>query len=325
MSQTVSVCICTYNRYRNLKKAIESVLRQTYQDLELIIVNDHSTDKTESVIKSYANSDNRIIAIHNQTNMGLAHNRNLAIRQATGKFFSFVDDDDSWQEDFVASFVALAQTCSDDYGVFIGGHQRCFYNATILETYNVDMLLKDALLQGYTPPVANQFYKTTLLQSVNGYDERIESGVDHDLWIRLAALTTTKIKSGDFACAIVNSDSNMLRMTTAKDDRIQKLAQSLETWKDELESIHPGYYEHLKVSYKDYFLQNTIRRAIKQKRYLQSIWALSHMHFLGQWFYKKMIALYKRFVIVYKVFIAKQRVINLKMTPAFPKMQRYSS
>jgi glycosyltransferase involved in cell wall biosynthesis len=88
---TVSVILCVYNEEKFVGKAIESILDQTLDDLELIIVNDGSTDATLDVIESY--DDERIILI-NQENAGLGASRNRGIYYASGEYMTFLDGDD---------------------------------------------------------------------------------------------------------------------------------------------------------------------------------------------------------------------------------------
>lgn len=88
----VSVIMPAYNGERYISKAIESVLNQTYPDLELIIVEDASTDKTLEIIKSYG--DERIKLLENSRNQGIAYSTNRAIEMARGKYIALLDDDD---------------------------------------------------------------------------------------------------------------------------------------------------------------------------------------------------------------------------------------
>jgi len=89
----VSVILCTYNRATLLPRAIKSVLRQTHTMLELIIVDDGSSDGTKQLVNRCCNMDSRISYIF-QPNAGLAAARNAGIRIAIGDFFCFVDSDD---------------------------------------------------------------------------------------------------------------------------------------------------------------------------------------------------------------------------------------
>lgn len=86
-----------YNAEEFISQSINSALTQTYQDIELIIINDNSTDNTEKIINHI--NDNRIVYIKNQRNLGASKSRNLGIKKATGRYISFLDSDDLWEKD----------------------------------------------------------------------------------------------------------------------------------------------------------------------------------------------------------------------------------
>ncbi len=89
----VSIILCTYNRAPLLPRAINSVLKQTYTDWELVIIDDGSTDGTRSLVENYRQQEKRISYFFQQ-NAGLAKARNAGIRRAAGEFLCFVDSDD---------------------------------------------------------------------------------------------------------------------------------------------------------------------------------------------------------------------------------------
>ncbi len=93
-SPLVSVIMLTYNRANLVPNAIESILNQTHQNLELIIINDASTDNTLDIINKYASTDPRIKIITNPSNKGIVYNRNLGLKEAKGKYITWQDDDD---------------------------------------------------------------------------------------------------------------------------------------------------------------------------------------------------------------------------------------
>lgn len=97
MGKRFSVIISAYNIEKYIKRAIDSVLSQTFNDYELIVVNDCSTDKTLEKIKEY--NDERIILIENENNKGLGAVRNIGIEKATGEFIIHLDGDDTLFED----------------------------------------------------------------------------------------------------------------------------------------------------------------------------------------------------------------------------------
>ena len=93
----VSVIIPTYNRADTIKRSIDSVLMQTYGDLEIIVVDDGSTDHTEQIVREY--TDSRVRYIRTDGRYGANHARNIGIENAGGEFIAFQDSDDEWHSD----------------------------------------------------------------------------------------------------------------------------------------------------------------------------------------------------------------------------------
>lgn len=110
----VSVILPTYNRARVLPRAIRSVLNQTFSDLELIIVDDGSTDDTETVVRLFC--DPRILYVRRERNEGVLPARNLGIRRARGSFIAFQDSDDEWLSEKLERQLHLLSTSGDDVG-----------------------------------------------------------------------------------------------------------------------------------------------------------------------------------------------------------------
>lgn len=95
----VSTVIPAYQAEKTIRRAINSVLKQTFTNFEILIVDNASQDKTAEIIKEIAASDTRVIYIHSNKNLGPAGGRNLAVKQAKGKFVAFLDADDEWRLD----------------------------------------------------------------------------------------------------------------------------------------------------------------------------------------------------------------------------------
>jgi len=93
----ISVIIPTFNRGHLIIKSIKSVLNQTYPNIEILVVDDGSTDNTEKLIKNFDN--NRIKYIKIKKNIGASHARNIGIMNASGKYISFQDSDDVYHID----------------------------------------------------------------------------------------------------------------------------------------------------------------------------------------------------------------------------------
>jgi len=92
----VSVIMAAYNAEEHIETAIRSVIQQTYKDIELIVVDDASTDSTLKKIEKLSKFDHRIKVYKNETNQGVVKSRNFATKKAQGKYIAFLDADDIW-------------------------------------------------------------------------------------------------------------------------------------------------------------------------------------------------------------------------------------
>ena len=90
----ISVIISVYNTANYIKKCLDSILNQTYKNLEIILIEDGSTDNSVEILKKYEKKDSRIVLIINEKNMGLAASRNKGLARATGDYIGFIDSDD---------------------------------------------------------------------------------------------------------------------------------------------------------------------------------------------------------------------------------------
>lgn len=116
---TFSILIPCYNIAPYIEKCLESVIKQTYRDWEIILVDDGSTDGTADIIKKYVTKDNRIRAFFQKENQGVAVARNLLLKEATGDYIIFLDGDDWWKsENGVEKIAAASHEKSIDIIVF---------------------------------------------------------------------------------------------------------------------------------------------------------------------------------------------------------------
>jgi len=95
----VSIITPAYNSENTIAETIKSVKAQTYENWEMIIINDYSIDKTSSVVKEFSEKDARIRLVEISPNQGVAMARNLAIKKAKGRYIAFLDSDDLWAPD----------------------------------------------------------------------------------------------------------------------------------------------------------------------------------------------------------------------------------
>lgn len=146
MNSLVTVIVPVYNVEIYLKKCIESILYQTYENIEIILVDDGSTDNSGAICDEYLHKDSRIIVIH-KDNGGLGSARNAALDVCNGEYISFVDSDDWIEKDFIESLTEYASsdtvTCCGYNEVFpdkvVNNDVDEFYKCTSLEF--VELLL----------------------------------------------------------------------------------------------------------------------------------------------------------------------------------------
>ena len=109
----VSIIVPVYNAEKYLKKCLISILSQTYHSLEIILVDDGSTDSSGQLVEDYAKSDSRIKTIH-QKNTGLSGARNAGLKIATGEYVTFIDSDDQIAPDMVKGLLTALQKSNTD-------------------------------------------------------------------------------------------------------------------------------------------------------------------------------------------------------------------
>lgn len=118
MNKKVSIITPAYNSEKFIANAMDSVINQTYNNWEMLIIDDCSTDSTIDIVNEYSRKDDRIKLILQKTNMGAGHARNRAIQLSTGRYIAFLDSDDFWgmdklskQMDFIKATQAALVYC----------------------------------------------------------------------------------------------------------------------------------------------------------------------------------------------------------------------
>ena len=189
----VSVIIPTYNSAKFLSRAIESVLTQTYRNLELIIVDDVSTDDTLSVIRSFVQKDPRISHMIMDVNSGgPARPTNRGLAAAKGEFIAFLDHDDEWLPEKLQEQVAFLQAASHDVGAVVCDVDLLTVDQArrpihVFPEYPTrESLLTAILCANFFFMFSDLCVRRETLQAVGLLDERYVLGADHDYYIRLA-------------------------------------------------------------------------------------------------------------------------------------------
>lgn len=221
----VSVIIPTYNRARLLPRAIQSVLNQTYNNFELIIVDDGSIDNTEDVVKKFQKSDPRIIYIKNDKNKGPSASRNIGIEIAKGEYIAFQDSDDEWLPEKIEKQIKFFEDTPLDVGVVYTGFWRIENNKKIYIPFSwikqKDGYIHKEILKGNFIGTPTILVKKECFKKVGLFDETLFQLEDWELLIRISK--DYKFKYVNEALVIsyftpnsVNKQDNIVLLKTLK-------------------------------------------------------------------------------------------------------------
>jgi glycosyltransferase involved in cell wall biosynthesis len=182
----VTVVIPTRNRRRFLEQAVGDALRQVDVSLEVVVVDDGSTDA--SAVAGIDQCDPRVRVLHVPTRKGVAHARNVGADSAHGEWLAFLDDDDRWAPGKLRAQLDIAAACGADWvytaALTVDAHDRILF-AEMPGEGPLDM---PRLLAANPVPggCSNVVARTELVRSLGAFDEKLSIIADWDLWIRLA-------------------------------------------------------------------------------------------------------------------------------------------
>ncbi len=185
----VSIVITCYNYGHYLESCIKSVLDQTYQNFEVILVDDGSTDNTRNIVEPFLD-DSRINFIQ-QNNCGQANAKNRGIKQSRGAYIAFLDADDMWHSEKLAKQIPLFA----DPKVAV-----VFSRAMYIDEYGNDLNLEITSFNKYIQPKEGRVLKHLLFDNFipfssavvrrelikDGFNEKIKMGIDWELWLKLS-------------------------------------------------------------------------------------------------------------------------------------------
>lgn len=187
----VSVIIPTYNRAGYIAETLESVLAQNYKDIEVIVIDDGSTDNTEEVVKPFAD---RVLYVKQQ-NSERAVSRNHGLRLSRGEFVSFLDSDDVWQPNALEEMVEMLRRVPAA-GLVVSAVAITGRNGEVLEVFypggNAEGVMTDAFRQLLRANIVGSpsatLVRRSMLDRAGMFDEdrRILAVEDWELWTRLA-------------------------------------------------------------------------------------------------------------------------------------------
>lgn len=189
MTPLVSCIITTHNRVNLLQFALNSVLAQTYPELEIFIVDDGSKDSTPDVCRAWALEDSRIQYIRVPFPQGANHARNVGISQASGKYIAFLDDDDEWKPDKIKTQCEMLErtqesfTFCSKYLVYTNDRHQVVKRKLSVEDRDV-IRYEDLLTFNWIGETSKIIVLTSLARDVR-FDENLTSAQDYDFYLRI--------------------------------------------------------------------------------------------------------------------------------------------
>lgn len=215
MQPLVSICIPAYNNAGYIKDTIESILKQTYQNIELIIVDDNSKDNTLEVIQSM--KDPRVKVFHNEENLGMVGNWNKCLSLANGEFVKLICADDMLDQNAIeleaealennpsANLVESDTRLVDINGKKTGVFHR-YRKSGLVDGKKIAKI--SLLIQNFFGAPVNNMIRKVALDKVGYFDESFTYILDFDMWVRLACSGDVYIIHQQLNSFRIRNDSN---------------------------------------------------------------------------------------------------------------------
>ena len=241
----VSVIIATFNRSRFIRESIESVLSQTFNDYELIVVDDGSTDNTRAIVAGYGGRIRYFYKDHANQSAAL----NFGISQAEGEYIAFLDDDDLWLPEKLEKQMRIIDA-DRSVGLVAG------------EIYQVDVEGKITYHWGrrYSNPVTFKFLfdynvvnhsaalaRKSLIVQAGGFDETLLTTQDYDLWLRVSKLCKVHYINEPLAKIRIHPGNK-------RNNRIQKLKDRIRVISKDENMRGLGFWARRRRIAKEYYI-----------------------------------------------------------------------
>lgn len=247
---TVSVIIPTYNRADLVVRALRSVLDQTYQNFEVIVIDDASEDNTRDAVKSF--NDERITYIRQNENKGGSAARNRGIKVTKGKYIAFLDSDDEWLPEKLEKQVALFESVPLKVGAIYTGLVYIKEDNKQLGKRIPELegdISKHVVFDNCVGPLSSGIVRKECLENCGLFDERLPACQDWDIWIRIA-------KKYDFAFLeepLVKYNLDNEKITTNPKAKATGHRMILEKYLEDIKKNRQAHSNHIFVT-AHYFL-----------------------------------------------------------------------
>ena len=296
----VSVIIPTYNRAEPfLRKAIHSVISQTYSNWQLIIVDNNSIDNTDHVVKSF--NDRRIKFLKIKNNGSIAKSRNLGILNSDGKYIAFLDSDDFWEKNKISECLKIFK--NSNYKCICHGENWIYPNKKSRQAFYLpkyEFNYNNLLQYGNCISLSAVIIERDILQIVGFFSEdlNIITAEDYDLWLRIAK---NKFKFyflqkilGNFVIHNDSESNNIMRNSIAIEHVIKKNSFNKKITKKSIYRnwVNTGKNFHLNSNKKNAF--TSYLNAILINKFKITSYSLIFLLFIPQKIFLKIYYFFKK-------------------------------
>lgn len=227
----ITIYIPTYNRVKLLQRAVNSVLNQTYKNIEIIIVDDCSIDGTHEYLRNISAIETRIRYFIKETNSGACVSRNIAIKNAKGEFITGLDDDDYFENNRLELFLNKWSKKSEDtkvlYSLYTKKTQQGLVDLSKIRRREGEKIVSDDLL--YSFYTGNQIFTTTDLLIDNLFDPKMAAWQDFECFYRL-------LKQNNCYAELVNQKTYIFDVSHDHErislKKIEKIESAFQTFRD---------------------------------------------------------------------------------------------
>lgn len=234
----VSVVIPTFGRPQTLERAVNSVLNQTYKNIEVLVVDDNNPDtearkETEEVMCRLIESDERVIYLQHPFNKNGSAARNTGIFNSHGKYVALLDDDDEFKPNKIGVQLDRMEKLDNSWAACITGFEKLSNGKLVgigAETKEGNILL-DALGRNYYAcSGSNLFIRRSVLDEIKGFNETFKRNQDLELLVRI--LQKYKIARCDEKCLVIHAHKRMVDTDEATKSFLESFSPVIDTLKD---------------------------------------------------------------------------------------------
>lgn len=264
-----SIIIPTYNRENKLKKAIDSVLDQTFKNWEILVIDNYSKDNTKKLVKGYKNKNIKFFRIKNYG--VIAKSRNFGIMKSKGKFIAFLDSDDIWMEDKLYECNKIIKTNSKVKLIY---HNMCIKkNLEKIYSKKIEYfraLLKpvrnDLIINGPAFPTSSVVVDKEIFKKINYFNEnkKFIAWEDFDAWIRLGSMTNDFHPINKIMGYLINDETNT--------NNAKRQIKNIYTFKKE-------YLNKMEIDFTEWCNYSLMRSFLKIGKFKKSMYFLKKLKY----------------------------------------------